>query len=82
MAEVHLLTRCAERRDSEEHECHTEEEVADITVALAVDEQQGDEERGEHEVRHVEREAKRHNPRRERSADIGTHNNRDGLSKG
>ena len=57
MTEVHLLTRCAERRDSEEHKCHAEEEVADIAVALAVDEQQGDEERGEHEVRHVEREA-------------------------
>ena len=38
VTEVHLLTRCAERRDSEEHECHAEEEVADVAVALAVDE--------------------------------------------
>ena len=79
MTEVHFLAGSAQSGDGEEHKCDTEEEIADVAVLLAIDKQQRDEEHREHDVGHVEREAKRHDPCRERGADVGSHDNGDGL---
>ena len=79
MTEVHFLSGSAECGNGKEHECDAEEEVAYVALFLTIDEQQGYEENGEHDVRHVEIEAQCHNPCRECSADVGSHDYGDGL---
>ena len=79
MAEIHCLAGLTHHAEREEHERHAIEKVADISVSLAVDEQDSDEEDRPYEVGYVEREARRHYPCGESGADIGTHNHRNGL---
>lgn len=82
LAEVHVDARLAQRAEAEEHERHAEEEVAHVLALLVIYEDKGDEECRIHEVGYVEREPRRHDPCRERGADVGAHDHRYCLCQG
>ena len=82
---AHLLgwhLRLAEGGQGQEHKGYTKEEIAYVTAFLRIDKQQSDEENWPHEIAYLKREAGRHDPGRERGADVGAHDDRDGLDKG
>ena len=81
MLQVHLLAGGAEHDQREEHEGDAEEEVAHVAVAFLVDEHHAHEEGREDHVRQIDVIAQRHNPCRERSADVGSHDDADGLGQ-
>ena len=79
MAEVHFLARGAEGGNSEKHKSYAKKKIAYVAVLTCIDKQQCDEECWEHKVRHIKREAQRHDPCCKRGANVGAHNYRDGL---
>ena len=76
---VHRLTRRTQHDQREEHEGGAEEEVAHIAVLFLVDEHDAEQERRIDDIGQVNVVAQRHDPRRERCAYVGTHDDRDGL---
>ena len=81
MAEIHLRARHTKCAQTQDQECQTKEEVTYITVLLQVDQHNTKEESRINHIRDIERHTCRHNPSCERGSNIGTHNNRDGLSQ-
>ena len=82
MAEVHFLACGSEGGNGKKHKCYTKEEITDVAVLLSVYQQKGNEENWEYDVRHVERETKRHDPCRERGSNVGSHYHRYCLCQG
>ena len=66
---------------TEQQQAQAEEEVADVAVLLHVDEDDAQEEADVADDADVERHTCRHDPGRQRGADIGSHNDTDGLRK-
>ncbi|MBR6494105.1 MAG: 2-C-methyl-D-erythritol 4-phosphate cytidylyltransferase, partial [Prevotella sp.] len=79
VAEVHVVARHAQRRQSEQQKRQSEKEVAHVAAFLHVDEDDADEKARIDEVRDVKRRSERHDPRRERRSDVRTHDDADGL---
>ena len=82
MSQIHVDTGLAKCTQAEEHKGDTEDEVTYDLALLAIDEDDGDEERQPHKVGDVEWESCTHDPGGERGTDIGTHDNRNSLGKG
>ena len=80
--EIHFHTRLLEHPEGEQQEGKTEEEIAEIAVLADLDQDDADKEGRPHDIDDVEGEAGGHDPRAHRRADVGPHDNRDGLSEG
>ena len=81
LTQMHVLSRLAQDGQCEHQESNAKQEVADIAVLLLVDEDNTNEEGRIRQTTDVERHTCRHNPCRQRRTDVGTHNDRDGLSQ-
>ena len=76
---VEVGARCAQQDKGEEEKSDAEEEVANVAESLGIDEDDAHEESREHGHGEVHVVAQGHDPRRERCADVGTHDDGDGL---
>ncbi len=81
VSKVHVAPHTAEHDERPEEEGQAEEKFSCHAMALLVDEQHANEEGGKHDDGEVEVVAERHNPGRERRADVGAHDDGDGLSQ-
>ena len=82
MLQVECLSRITQKNQREKEESDTEEEVTDVTPFLTINQHDAQKEGREHHDGQVDIVAERHNPSRERGADVGTHDDRDGLCQG
>ena len=82
MCQVHTTAHIAQHDQRPEQERQTKQEIAHYSVALLIDEYHAHDKRWEHYVGQVDIIAQRHNPRCERGADVGSHDDTDGLGEG
>lgn len=80
--QVECLSCATQQDEGKEKESDSKEEVAEVAAFLAINEHDAEEERREDNNRQIHIVAERHNPSRERSTDIGTHDDGDGLRQG
>ena len=81
VSKVHVAPHAAEHDERPEEEGQAEEKFSCHAMALLVDEQHAYEEGGKHDDGEVDVVAQRHNPGRERRADVGAHDDGNGLSQ-
>ena len=79
MLKVEVVARCAQQDKGEEEKSDAEEKVANVAESLGIDEDDAHEESREHGHGEVHVVAQGHDPRRERCADVSTHDDGDGL---
>ena len=77
--QVKLFAGGAQHHQRQEHEGYAKEEIAHVAVLFPIDEHHAEEEGRIDDVRQVHIVAQRHDPCRERGADVGTHNDGNGL---
>ena len=80
--EVQVRSRLLEHAQGEKEERQAEEEVSDIAVFSQLDEDDAHKESGPYHVGNVEGETGRHDPGAHGGADVGAHDDGDGLSQG
>lgn len=80
--QIKFFASCREQDKGKEQKRNAKEEIADEAPSLRIDEHDADEEGRKDDHGQIDVEAKRHDPRRERGADVRTHNDGDGLGKG
>ena len=80
--QVKLLASRREQHEGKEQKGNTEQKVADEAPTLGVDEHDADKKGWEDDHAQVDIEAKRHDPRREGGADVGSHDDGNGLGEG
>ena len=80
--QIEVLSCPTQENEGEEEKSNTKKEITEIAAFLAINEHDAEEERREDDYREIDIVAERHNPSRERSTDIGTHDNGDGLRQG
>ena len=79
--QIHLHARGLEHAQCEEQETETEKEIAQIAVPSDLNQDNADEESRPDDIDNIEGESCRHDPGAHRGADIGAHDDRNGLGQ-
>ena len=80
---MHLGGVDLQGRQTKQHQRQTHQKITEVSVSLGVDKRYSKHDRRINDQTQVKRTAAEyHDPRRERSTDVGTHDHRDRLSKG